>query len=102
MMQQHRVTPVAACCLCMWLAREGGGVGGGVVKWNVEDVCVGHPRSVGVVGHKQRLLGCCSFISGGLVLPLSGQAVVLWRNAQKKTPNMIPWITPGGDEVKTA
>lgn len=73
-----------------------------MVKWNVEDVCEGHPRSVGVVGHKQRLLGCCSFISGGLVLPLSGQAVVLRRNAQKKTPNMIHWITPGGDSVTTA
>lgn len=52
--------------------------------WNVEEVCEGDPRSVGVVGHVQRLLGRCSFVARGPVLALSGQAVVLQVDTKQK------------------
>lgn len=68
-----------------------------MASWNVwKEVCERDEQgSVGVVGHKQRLLGCGASVSGGLVLPLSGQAVVLQRNG-------IHWISPAGDGVQTA
>lgn len=56
----------------------------GMCVWGGEHEKETSEPSVGVVSHKQRLLGCSASVSGRLVLPLSCQAVVLQGNQRKR------------------
>lgn len=95
-LQRFSNTSMTSACGRMGDGRRHGYVecGGSVRR---RPVC----SSVGVVGHKQRLLGCGASVSGRLVLALSCQAVVLQREGESEREGINRWVLPGSDTVQT-